>query len=259
MDLGIAGRRALVTGASDGLGLAVARALAAEGATVAIASRTRGNIECAAASIGAAAVPFVCDMRDAAARNALCTEVEAAIGPIDILVLNSGGPPGGSFESHPDARFAAAVDEHLGGTVALARAVLPGMRARRWGRIVTITSCSVKQPADGMILSNVARAAVVAFVRTCANETAADGITVNNLMPGYTRTARIDQLAAQLAATGNRSSEDIIAAWEAGIPARRLGTAEEFAAAAAFLCSVPASYITGTSISVDGGWNRSLF
>ncbi|MEO8746242.1 MAG: SDR family oxidoreductase, partial [Rhodanobacter sp.] len=240
-------------------GLATARMLAAEGARVAIASRTRATIEQAAADIGERAMAFVCDMTDRAARAALCGAVESSLGPIDILVINSGGPAAGPLEAHADEAYAAALDEHLGGAVALTRCVLPGMRARRWGRILTITSCSVKQPIENMMLSTVARAAVVAFARTCANEVAADGITVNNLMPGYTLTARISQLAGMIAGRTGQSEREVIASWEADIPARRLGTPEEFAATATFLCSVPASYINGVSLSVDGGWNRSLF
>jgi 3-oxoacyl-[acyl-carrier protein] reductase len=133
------------------------------------------------------------------------------------------------------------------------------MRKARWGRIVTITSCAVKQPVPGLILSNTARAAVVGFVRSLANEVAADGITVNNLMPGYTLTDRIDELAKQTSQRTGATEAAIVAKWEEQIPAGRLGRPEEFGAVAAFLCSMQASYVTGTSISIDGGWNRSLF
>lgn len=259
MDLRIKGRTALVTGASGGLGLAVARALAAEGVRVAISSRSRSKINAAAAAIEGDAVPLVCDMTDRAARAALVGQASNQLGPIDILVVNSGGPPSGPFESHDDEAFAAAVDEHLGGAVALTRAVLPSMRERGWGRILTITSCMAKQPSAGMILSNVARAAVTAFAKTCANEVAMHGITVNNLMPGYTMTDRIGILSGQMAERTGRGKDEVIGDWEAQIPTGRLGTPEEFAAVAAFLCSVPAGYVTGMSVSIDGGWNRSLF
>ncbi|MDT9600379.1 SDR family oxidoreductase [Sphingosinicella rhizophila] len=259
MDLKIAGRTALVTGASGGLGLAIARGLAAEGVKVAVSSRSSERIEAAAETIGHGAVPLVCDMTDHKARAALVDEAASRLGPLDILVINSGGPPSGPFESHDDRRFAAALDEHLGGAVALTRSALPSMRERRWGRILTITSCMLKQPAAGMILSNVARAAVAAFVKTCANESARDGVTVNNLLPGYTLTGRIAELSGQMAETTGRSAGDVIGDWEAQIPVGRLGTPEEFAAAAAFLCSEQAAYITGISLSVDGGWNRGLF
>ncbi len=259
MDLQIASKAALVTGASSGLGLAVARALAAEGVRVAISSRSRSRIDEAAALLGNGAVPLVCDVADPVARAALVDEASARLGSLDILVVNSGGPPSGPFEAHNDGRFAAALNEHLGGAIALTRAVLPAMRERGWGRILTITSCMAKQPSAGMILSNVARAAVTAFAKTCANEVAMHGITINNLMPGYTTTDRITELSGQMAERAGTSTESVVAGWEKQIPAGRLGTAEEFAAVAAFLCSIQAGYVTGTSISVDGGWNRSLF
>jgi len=259
MDLQIRGKAALVTGASGGLGFAVAKALAAEGVRVAISSRNRSRIEAAAALIGDGTVPLVCDMADLVARAALVDQASARLGSLDILVVNSGGPPPGPFDAPDDESFAAVLDEHLGGVVALAGAAIPAMRERGWGRILTITSCMAKQPAAGMILSNVARAAVTAFCKTCANEVAMHGITINNLMPGYTMTDRIASLSNQMAERSGTSASEVVAAWEAQIPAGRLGTPEEFAAVAAFLCSTQAAYITGTSISVDGGWNKSLF
>jgi 3-oxoacyl-[acyl-carrier protein] reductase len=263
MDLGIEGKVALVTGASSGLGYAVAHALAQEGAQVAICSRDASRIDAAARRINssvsrAAATGFVADLTDAAAREGLPAKVAERLGPIAICVINSGGPPSGSFESHPPERWTAAVDEHLGTALALVRGTLDGMRQARWGRIITITSCSLKQPVPGLILSSTARGAVVGFVRTLANEVAADGITVNNLMPGYTHTDRIGELAAQMSQKSGTPERDIIARWEEQIPAARLGRPEEFGAVATFLCSVQAGYVTGTSISVDGGWNRSL-
>jgi 3-oxoacyl-[acyl-carrier protein] reductase len=264
MDLGIKGKVALVTGASTGLGFAVARALANEGVNVAICSRDAGRIDAAAQRINArvsrdAATAFVADLTDPAARDSLAARVEARLGPIDICIINSGGPPSGPFESHSSERWTAAVDEHLGAALALVKGTLAGMRKARWGRIITITSCSVKQPAAGLILSNTARAAVVGFVRSLANEVAADGVTVNNLMPGYTQTDRIAELTGQMSKRSGMAEAEIVAKWEEQIPMGRLGQPEEFAAVAAFLCSVQASYVTGTSISVDGGWNRGLF
>lgn len=259
MDLQIRGKAALVTGASGGLGLAVAKALAAEGVRVAISSRDQSRIEAAAVAVGGETVALVCDMADPVARAALVEEASARLGSLDILVVNSGGPPPGPFDAPDDESFAAVLNEHLGGVVALAGAAIPAMRERGWGRILTITSCMAKQPAAGMILSNVARAAVTAFGKTCANEVAMHGITVNNLMPGYTMTDRIASLSNQMAERSGTSARDVVAAWEAQIPAGRLGTPEEFAAVAAFLCSTQAAYLTGTSISVDGGWNKSLF
>ena len=264
MDLGIKGRVALVTGASGGLGLAVAIALASDGAKVAICSRSRERIDAAAAQINAsagaqAAVGFVADLSNSDARDGIVDQVAAAMGPIEIAVINSGGPPSGTFESHPQDRWMGTVDEHLGSVLAITRGVLPAMRRARWGRIVAITSCSVKQPAAGMILSNTARGAVVGFIRTLANEVAADGITVNNVMPGYTLTDRIGELADQIAHRSGIEPAAVIDGWRQQIPMGRLGRPEEFAAMTAFLCSANASYVTGTSVSVDGGWNRGLF
>lgn len=259
MDLQIRGKAALVTGASSGLGLAVATALAAEGVRVAISSRDRSRIDAAAVAVGNGTVPLVCDLADTVARAALVDQASAYLGSLDILVVNSGGPPSGPFDTTDDGSFAAVLDEHLGGVVALARAAIPAMRERGWGRILTITSCMAKQPAAGMILSNVARAAVASFCKTCANEVAMHGITINNLMPGYTMTDRIAVLSNQIGERSGMSASDVIGSWEAEIPAGRLGEPEEFAAVAAFLCSKQAAYLTGTSISVDGGWNRSLF
>ena len=259
MDLQIRGKAALVTGASGGLGLAVAKALAAEGVRVAISSRSQSRIEAAAVMVGDGTVSLVCDMADPVARAALVDKATAHLGSLDILVVNSGGPPSGPYDAPDDQSFASVLDEHLGGVVALARSAIPAMRQGGWGRILTITSCMAKQPAAGMILSNVARAAVTAFCKTCANEVAMHGITVNNLMPGYTMTDRIEYLSNQMAERSGTSARDVIGAWESQIPAGRLGQPEEFAAVAAFLCSTQAAYVTGTSISVDGGWNKSLF
>ena len=259
MDLQIRGKSALVTGASSGLGLAIAKALAAEGVRVAISSRSRSRIDDAAVLVGNGTVPLVCDMSDTLARAELTDQASAHLGPLDILIVNSGGPPSGPFEAQDDQRFAAVLHEHLGGVVALARSAIPAMRERGWGRILTVTSCMAKQPSAGMILSNVARAAVTAFSKTCANEVAMHGITVNNLMPGYTMTDRIAELSGQIAEREGTNVETVRSAWEAQIPAGRLGKPEEFAAVAAFLCSEHAAYVTGTSISVDGGWNKGLF
>jgi 3-oxoacyl-[acyl-carrier protein] reductase len=180
------------------------------------------------------------------------------LGPVDILVTNGGGPPAGPFESHDDAAWRAAVRTNLESVIGLTRAVLPGMKARRWGRIINVTSIAVKQPVDGLILSNSVRAAVTGFARTLANEVAPHGVTVNNVMPGYTRTARVDELARANAARRGTSPDDEFAAWERQIPMGRLGEPAEFAAMVAFLASAQASYTTGASIPVDGGWIRSL-
>lgn len=262
MQLGLKGKRALVTGASSGLGFAVAAELACEGAEVIICSRDPGRLTEAAArldAMGPGTVTKVCgDMRSSADRKAVVEQALARLGGVDILVSNSGGPPSGVFEDHPEERWGETVDEHLGAIVSLVHGVLPGMRARRWGRILAITSIAVKQPIAGLILSNTARAAVAGFARTLANEVAPDNVTVNNVMPGYTLTARVEQLSAKIAAAEGRTAEDVTAGWASEIPMARLGMPEEFAGLVAFLASERASYITGTSIPVDGGWIRGL-
>ncbi len=245
MDLGIQGKVALVTGASKGLGLGVARALAAEGATVAISSRSRERIDSAASKIGASG--FVHDGSDVGSAAQLVRNVEAELGPIDILVTNSGGPPSSpdalSFE---DDQWRAAYELLLLGAVALIRAALPGMRERGWGRVLSLSSSVVREPSPVLVLSSGHRAGLLAAMKTIARQVAADGVTVNSLLPGVIETDRTRELGAD---QPDRLKE---------LPMRRLGTVEEFAAAAAFLCSEPASYITGAALLVDGGATRSV-
>ena len=261
MDLGLKGRVAFVAAASRGLGLAIAEALAAEGATVACCARSDTITQVAddlAARYGVRTLGIVADISDPAAVDraiALCIET---LGRIDILVTNAGGPPPGPFESHTPDAWQKAVDLNLHSVVNLVRGALPGMKERRWGRILNVTSIAVKQPVDSLILSNSVRAAVTGFARTLANEVASFNITVNNLMPGYTKTERLVQLGDSNAKAKGISREAAFAAWEQQIPMGRLGEPREFAALAAFLASEQASYITAQSIAVDGGWIRAL-
>lgn len=262
MDLGLRGRVALVAAGSKGLGRAVAEELAAEGAAVAICARGRAGLDAAVAGIhasGGRALGVSADVSVATDIDRAVAETVAAFGPVDILVTNSGGPKSGRFESLSADDWDAASRVLLTSAVGFTRAVLPAMRLRRWGRIVNITSIAAKQPVDGLMLSNSLRAAVVAFARTLANEVATDGVTVNNLLPGYTRTERVVELSGQIAARESVSVESVYARWEHEIPMRRLGEPREFAALAAFLASDRASYITGQSIAVDGGWIKGLF
>ena len=245
MELGIAGKVALVTGASKGLGLGVARTLAAEGATVAISSRSRDRITEAAASLGVRG--YVHDTADVDGVPTLIRGVEDELGPIDILITNSGGPP-----ASPDAlsfthdQWRAAYELLLLGAIALVEAVLPGMRARRWGRIVSLSSSVVREPSSVLVLSAAHRLGLLAALKTIARQVAADGVTVNSLLPGVIATDRARELGAD---TPDRLQQ---------IPAGRLGTVAEFAGAAGFLCSEPAAYITGTTLLVDGGASRSV-
>jgi 3-oxoacyl-[acyl-carrier protein] reductase len=262
VDLGLGYKVALVAAASRGLGRAIADALAAEGASLVICARGADELEKVKASIestsGAKVHAIVADVSDREQLDRLAREAIAKWGRIDILVTNSGGPPSGPFESYDWSAWDGAINTLLRSAVELTRAVLPGMRQRKWGRIINVTSITVKQPVDNLMLSNSIRAAVTGFARTLANEVAIDGVTVNNILPGYTRTERVEQLADATAAREGIARKDVLARFENQIPMRRLGEPKEFAALAAFLASEQASYITGQSIAVDGGWIRGL-
>ena len=262
MNLGLNSKVALVAAASRGLGRAVAEELAAEGASVVICSRKQETIERIANEIGEARGAIVVGLAaDVSNPDDVTRLVQSAIerfGRVDILVTNSGGPPAGPFEAFDLAQWEAATRLLLYSSVNLARAVLPGMKERRWGRILNITSIAVKQPVDNLILSNSLRAGVTGFARTLANEVATFGITVNNIMPGYTRTERVEELAKMMSEKQGITPAEFIERWEQEIPMRRIGDPREFAALAAFLVSERASYITGTSIPVDGGWIKAI-
>jgi 3-oxoacyl-[acyl-carrier protein] reductase len=263
VDLGLRGKIALVAASSKGLGRAVAEELAAEGAQLVMCARGKDALDQTAESIRQkTGVKVVAVAADVSAPNDAARVVKAAFeefGRVDILVTNSGGPPSGAFESFTAEMWDTATRLLLKSAVELARAVLPGMKERRWGRILNVTSIAAKQPIEGLMLSNSLRAAVIGFARTLANEVAPFGVTVNNLLPGYTRTDRVQELArAAGGKAGAGAATDIVAKWEKEIPMGRLGEPREFAALAAFLASERASYITGSSIAVDGGWIRSL-
>ena len=262
MDLGLKNKVALVAAASRGLGRAVAEELAAEGALLLLCSRREEAINKAAKEIaqttGAKVLALAADVSEAADVAKLTQFGAERLGRIDILVTNAGGPPAGQFENLSQDQWEAATRLTLFSAVELVRQVLPGMKERRWGRILNITSIAVKQPVDNLILSNSLRAAVTGFARTLANEVAPFGVTVNNIMPGYTRTERVEELAQMMAGKQAITPAEFVARWEKEIPMRRLGEPREFAALAAFLVSERASYITGTSIPVDGGWIKSL-
>ena len=261
MDLGLAGKVALVAASSRGLGRAVAEELGREGARLVLCARGETALHETADAIRASGAEVKAVRADVSRAPDVARVVDAGIrafGRIDVLVTNGGGPPAGPFESHGTEAWHEAVRQNLDSVVELTRAVLPGMKERRWGRIINVTSIAVKQPVDNLILSNSVRAAVTGFARTLANEVAPFGITVNNVMPGYTRTQRVDELAARNAVLRGTSAEAQLAGWEQQIPMGRLGQPAEFAAMVAFLASERASYTTGASIPVDGGWIRSL-
>jgi 3-oxoacyl-[acyl-carrier protein] reductase len=249
MDLGLTGRVALVTGASKGLGRATAGALAAEGARVAISSRSAERIEATAADIGARG--FVHDSGDLDAVAGLVESVEAELGPIDVLVANTGGPPPGADPlGFTREQWEAAYRELVLAPMALIERVVPGMRERGFGRVVSVGSSAVREPIPGLVLSNSHRAALVGALKTLAREVARDGVTVNSVFPGRIATDRLVETA------GSREAAEEAA--RTGIPAGRLGTPEEFAAVAAFLCSQRAAYVTGTAVLVDGGLTQSV-
>ena len=262
MNLGLAGKVALVAASSRGLGRAVAEELAGEGSDLVLCARGAAALDETAASIRAATNRTVITVSaDLSKSDDVARVADTAMrefGRVVVLVTNGGGPPAGPFESHSAEAWHDAVRQTLDSVVELTRAVLPGMKERRWGRIINITSIAVKQPVDNLILSNSIRAAVTGFARTLANEVAPFGVTVNNVMPGYTRTARIDELAAKNAALRGTTAADQLAVFEKQIPMGRLGEPREFAAMVAFFASERASYVTGSSIAVDGGWIRSL-
>ncbi|HZJ10606.1 MAG TPA: SDR family oxidoreductase [Trueperaceae bacterium] len=253
MELGIAGKVALVTGASEGIGKAIAAALAAEGATVVVNARGKERLDAAAAELEAAGGRVSAVAGDVSSTDdieALVTEVRRSVGDPDVLVVNAGGPPKGLPSALSDEQWRLAYELTLMSAVRLTREVLPAMRRSGWGRIINVTSLSVREPIDELTLSNAMRSGLTAFARTLATEVAAEGVTVNNIAPGYTATARLNELFDDDAAK---------AALVAIIPARRLAEPAEIAAAAVFLASSRAGYITGQTLLVDGGFVRSQF
>ena len=251
MDLGIAGRRAAVAAATGGLGLGVARALVADGVDVAICGRDPERLAGAVAAleaVGGASVHGVqADVSTVGGAEAFVAQAAGAMGGVDILVANAGGPPVGRFTDVSMDAFHAAIEQNLLSTVAMCQAAVPAMRARGWGRVVAITSLFVRQPPPGMILSNTARAGVTGVLKTLALEVVAEGVTVNSVQPGSHATDRLR----------SNWGGDLEAAAKA-VPAGVLGRAEDFGAVVAFLCSDQARFITGAAVPVDGGSYRAL-
>lgn len=254
MDLGIEGRVAFVTGGSRGIGRAAAEALAHEGAIVAVGARGAAGVDAAVSALresGARAEGVVMDMADPLGPADAVARVEAMLGPVDILVANAGGPPPGGFLDTDDAGWDIAVQQNLLGTIRLIRAALPAMRARCWGRIITVTSTSVREVIDGLALSNATRAGVAGAVRTLAREVASDGVTVNNVLPGPILTDRMRELLA-----AEPDLDAAIAARGARNPTGRVGDPAEVGDLIAFLASGRAGFITGASVMIDGGESR---
>lgn len=262
MDLNLAGRHALVCGASQGIGRATAIELAALGADITLFARSAEQLRAVAESLPRKHAAQrhdwrSADMQDTARLQASTAEVVAAH-PVQILINNTGGPPGGPAYSAEPAAFESTFRQHLIAGQVMLQTVLPGMRASGYGRLVNVISTSVKEPIAGLGVSNTIRAAVAAWAKTLSGELAAEGITVNNVLPGYTRTARLDGLLAAQSQKSGRSEEELAKDMLAAVPARRFGEPAEVAAVIAFLCTPAAAYVNGVSIAVDGGRTKAL-
>jgi len=262
MDFGIRDRVALVAAASKGIGFAAARELAREGTRVFLCSRDEKRASEAAQKIhdetGATVAGIGADVTDDQAVQRFVSLARERAGRIDILVTNAGGPPASTFAQTDLEMFRKAFELNALSAIRLAKLVLPGMQKQKWGRVINITSVSAKQPIEGLLLSNTIRAGLTGWAKTVATEVAPDGVTVNNVAPGYTLTERQEELAQARSLAQGKSKEEIIASWATQGPMRRMGRPEEIAAAVAFLASERASYITGVTLQVDGGWVRSL-
>lgn len=262
MDLGLKDRVAIVAASSQGLGKAAAKGLAREGAKLALCARTAAALADTAEEIrretGTEVFDRALDVTDADSVRRFVAETAERFGRVDICVANAGGPPSKTFAETTADDWQAAANLNLMSTVHFARETLPLMQARRWGRFLAVTSVSVKQPLDGLILSNSIRAAVTGLVKSLANEYGPYNVLVNNVCPGYTATARLLALADRLAQKDNVPRQTIVDRWAAQTPLRRVGEPDEFANLVVFLASERASYITGSSIAVDGGIVKGL-
>jgi 3-oxoacyl-[acyl-carrier protein] reductase len=241
--------------------LACARGLAGTGANLVLCARTASKLEAAAAELegkGVEVLAVPTDLTDVDQIEALTAQAGERFGTIDILVNNAGGPPSGTFADLSEADWRAAVALTLMSAVETTRRILPSMREQKWGRIINITSTSVKQPIDGLLLSNSIRSAVIGWAKTLANEVGPDNVLVNNVCPGYTTTDRLGDLAAGAAERQGIEPSEVYENWAAGIPLRRLATPEEFANVVVFLASEEAAYVHGATIVVDGGRSQSM-
>jgi len=257
VDLGLTGRCAVVCASTGGLGEAVARALAAEGANVVVSGRRGDRAKEIAAELPSA-VGVEVDLTSESGAADLVAAARASFGEVDVLVLNGPGPKPGPAASVDDVGLDTAVDALLRPHLRLLGLTLPGMRSRGWGRVLAVGSSGVAAPLPNLALSNLGRAALAGYLKTLAAEVAADGVTVNLLLPGRIATDRVASLDEAAAARSGTSVEDVVQRSRATIPTGRYGDPAEFGAAAAFLCGAPASYVTGTALRVDGGLVRSL-
>jgi 3-oxoacyl-[acyl-carrier protein] reductase len=262
MDLGLKNRVALVAASSQGIGLATAHAFAAEGCVVAMCGRNAQTLRAAADQVKAQhraeVVAEAMDVTDPAAVHDFVASVAAKFGAVDICVTNAGGPPAKGFLSASLEDWQSALAANFLSTVYFAREVIPHMQRKRWGRIVTITSITTKQPVADLVLSNAVRAAVVGLVKSLANEFGKDGILVNNVGPGFTATDRLKELAQARSASSGKAQQEIFDAWAADAPVKRLGEPREVAETIVWLASERASYVTGQTVLVDGGMYKGL-
>jgi 3-oxoacyl-[acyl-carrier protein] reductase len=262
METGLKNRVAIVAASSQGIGRATAQAFAAEGCRVAMCARNAAALEDAAKAIGdefgCEVYTEVFDVTDANAVHGFVDRVVGKFGGVDICVTNAGGPPAKGFLAASIEDWRKAIDANFLSTVYFVREVIPHMQRKRWGRIITITSITTKQPVTDLVLSNAVRTAVVGLVKSLANEFGKDGILVNNVGPGYTATDRLKQLAKARSAAGGQAEKEIFDAWAADAPLKRVGEPHEIADAIVWLASERASYITGQTILVDGGIYKGL-
>jgi 3-oxoacyl-[acyl-carrier protein] reductase len=262
MDTGLKNRVAIVAASSQGIGKATAEAFAAEGCKVALCARNQKALQeleqRIAGQFGTETLSQAFDVTDAAAVHDFVSRVAAQFGKVDICVTNAGGPPAKGFLSASLDEWRKAVDQNFLSTVYFAREVIPHMQKQRWGRIITITSITTKQPVADLVLSNAVRAAVVGLVKSLANEFGKDGILVNNVGPGYTATDRLKDLAKTRSASLGKPEQEIFAGWAVEAPLKRVGQPNEVADAIVWLASERASYITGQTILVDGGAYKGL-
>jgi 3-oxoacyl-[acyl-carrier protein] reductase len=262
MELGLKGRGVIVAASSQGMGRAAAELFAREGAQVAMCARTQKPLQEAADQIrsetGAEVYAEPLDVTDGAAVQRFVEQVSKRFGRLDVCVTNAGGPPAKNFLSVSTEEWRKAVDLNFLSVVHLAKAVIPYMQRHRWGRIITITSISVKQPIDDLIMSNAVRAAVVGLVKSLSNEFGKDGILVNNVAPGYTATERLQELAGTRALAAGVSTDQIYQRWATETPVKRLADPKEVADVIVWLASERASYVTGQTLLVDGGIYRGL-
>jgi len=263
MDLGLKDRVAIVAASSQGLGKAVALGLAREGAKLAICSRSESSIKQAAEEIrqetGVEVLARPVDVTDYEQVRSFISETNDRFGRVDVCVTNAGGPPAKPFSETTVEDWQDEVNLNLMSTLYFVREVLPLMQKRKWGRVISITSLSVKQPVDNLVLSNSVRSAVSGLMKTLSNEYGKDNILINNVCPGYTLTARLDQLSGKLAKAEGVDSNEIQKRWAKQVPLRRVGRPEEFADVVVFLASERASYVTGVSVSIDGGLVRGIY